>query len=132
MTAVKGFLDANVVLRLLLDDVAGQHEAARALLASGNFRIADAALIEVIFVIGRHYGLTRPEQHDAVRDLLAQPRIDGSVDLFGAAFEIYVKHPKLSFEDSYLVTVAEQSGEGPLWTFDRKLASQSAAVLVGA
>ncbi len=131
MTAAHGFLDANVVLRLLIDDVPGQHEAARALLASGHFRVADAALIEVIFVIGRHYGLTRHEQREALRDLLAQPRVDGSAELFGAAFEIYVEHPKLSFEDCYLVTVAEQSGEGPLWTFDRKLASQTSAVLVG-
>lgn len=131
MSGGSGSLDANVVLRLLINDVPEQHEAARALVNSGVFRIADAAVIEVIFVIGRHYGLTRTEQREAVSGLLALPMLRGNSELFDAAFAIYVARPKLSFEDCYLVTTAEHSGEGPLWTLDRKLASQTSAELVG-
>jgi predicted nucleic acid-binding protein len=126
-----GSLDANVILRLLLNDVPAQHAAALALLSTGDsFAVSDTAMIETIFVLGRAYELSRAQQREAVVGVLGQPNIAGGLELFETAFELYLAHPKLSFEDCYLVSVAEQTGRGPLWTFDKKLASQTDARLV--
>ncbi|WP_051478384.1 PIN domain-containing protein [Arthrobacter sp. H5] len=126
-----GSLDANILLRLLLRDVPKQHDAAKALLNSGGpFHISDTALIEVIFVLGRAYGLSRAQQWEAIGGLLNQPQIGGNADLFSAAFDLYVNHPKLSFEDCYLVTDAEATDTSLLWTFDRNLAQQTSARLL--
>lgn len=127
-----GSLDANILLRLLLDDVPHQHAAAIRLLADGGrFAVSDTALIEVNFVLGRAYGLTRDQQNEAIVGLLQQPQIVGNIDLFTAAFVIYCGHPKLSFEDCYLVSRAQANGDEPLWTFDKKLATQTRAQLLG-
>jgi predicted nucleic acid-binding protein len=126
-----GSLDANVLLRLLLNDVPAQHRAALALVTNGDdYEVSDVALIEVAFVLGRAYGLDRNEQREAIIGLLDLPGIRGSRELFGAAFELYLDRPKLSLEDCYLVTRAQLDSCEPLWTFDRKLANQSRAQLV--
>jgi predicted nucleic-acid-binding protein len=127
-----GSLDANILLRVLLDDVPHQHAAAMELLShGGRFAVSDTALIEVNFVLGRAYGLTRDQQQEAVMGLLQQPQIVGSIDVFTAAFDTYCTHPKLSFEDCYLVSHAQANGDEPLWTFDKKLATQTRARLLG-
>jgi predicted nucleic acid-binding protein len=128
---VTASLDATVVLRLLLDDVPEQHHLAVSLVTDhGPIVVSDVALIETIFVLGRAYGLTRTEQYEAVMGLLSLPMIDGRSDVFEAAFADYVGHPKLSFEDCYLVALAYAEGHTPLWTFDRKLAQQTDARLL--
>lgn len=128
MTLSSGSVDANILLRLLLNDVPDQHEMALLLLRDGNqLVVSDTAFIETIFVLGRAYGLTREQQSEAVLGLLHQPAIGGNKALFELAFDDYVKHPKLSFEDCYLVAAAHISGNAPLWTFDKKLASQTDA-----
>lgn len=125
-------LDANVVLRALLDDVPKQHDAAFNLLTNGGeFRVPDIAVAEVVFVLGRAYGLTREQQREVVVGFLEQPMILADVDLIEATFATYVRFPKLSFEDCYLAASAAIREETPLWTFDRKLASQGGAALVG-
>lgn len=126
-----GSLDANVVLRLLLDDVPQQHQLAVALVRLPvTLAVSDTALIETIFVLGRAYELSRPQQAEAILGLLRQPGITGSVEYFESAFALYLAHPKLSFEDCYLVVAAERSGDRPLWTFDKKLATQTDAELL--
>lgn len=126
-----GSLDANVVLRLLLQDVPEQHELAVSLLRSpGALVVSDTALIETIFVLGRAYELSRPQQAEAILGLLRQPDIAGSVEHFESAFALFLAHPKLSFEDCYLLVEAERSGDRPLWTFDKKLATQTDAELL--
>ncbi|SEN29850.1 PIN domain-containing protein [Cryobacterium luteum] len=124
-------LDANVVLRLLLNDVPKQHDAAVALLqAGGTFVVSDIALVETVFVLGRAYGLTREQQREAIHGLVILPQIVANASLFDRALALYVKHPKLSFEDCYLVTSADMTANQPLYTFDRKLASQTDAHLL--
>ena len=124
-------LDANVVLRLLLNDVPEQHDAAVALLQSGGtFVISDIALVETVFVLGRAYGLNREQQREAIQGLVNLPQIVANAALFDRAMALFVGHPKLSFEDCYLVTSADLTSNQPLYTFDRKLASQTDAHLL--
>jgi len=117
-----------VVLRLLLNDVPEQHDLAVALLRrSGTLTVSDTALIEANFVLGRAYELTRAQQAEAILGLVRQPNLTASIEHFEDAFALYLLHPKLSFEDCYLVVGAQRSRNEPLWTFDKKLSAQTDA-----
>jgi predicted nucleic acid-binding protein len=122
-----GSLDANVVLRLLLNDVPDQHAAAIALLESANapFVVSDIAIIEIVFALCRHYEFSRRAAAAAVEGLMSLTEIDCNRVVFSRALTLFTDRPKLSFEDCCLATYAEISNAQPLWTFDRKLASQA-------
>lgn len=126
MPDVAGSLHANVLLRLLLNDVPDEHDAARDLVRQGVFKVSDTAVAEVVFVLGRHYGLERPQVHHAMMGLLRQPWLAGSRSA-AAALDQFRSSPKLSFEDCLLVEHARSERAEPLWTFDRKLVSQTDA-----
>lgn len=128
---MNGSLDTNVVLRWLVEDVPDQQAAARELVSGGEYRVSDAAVIEAIFALGRYYRFTRREQVTVMSGFLSRPTIDCNLALLIEAFDLYVDHPKLSFEDCYLVTAADHADATPLYTFDQKLASQTSAQLVG-
>lgn len=127
MRDTAGSLDTNVLLRLLLKDVPEQHEAVEALFkqANGAFEVADAALIEIVFVLERHYRFTRAAILDDVSDLVSLPQLRCNQVLIKRALQLFVAHPALSFEDCCLSVYAELQDATPLWTFDKKLASQA-------
>ncbi|UQX12389.1 PIN domain-containing protein [Candidatus Mycobacterium methanotrophicum] len=127
MPTFAGSLDANVVLRLLLNDVPQQHTAAIALLESGDapFVVSDVAVIEVVFVLCRHYQFSRDAAAEAIEGLMSLPQIDGNRAVFNRALPLFAQRRKLSFEDCCLATYAEVSKAQPLWTFDTKLAGQA-------
>ena len=127
---MNGSLDTNVILRWLLDDVPGQHASARALVDAGQFRVSDAAVIETCFALNRYYKFTRAEVNQVVIGFLCQPTIVSNLQLVIDTLDLYVARPKLGFEDCYLVTAAAHDHSAPLFTFDRKLATQSNAELV--
>jgi predicted nucleic acid-binding protein len=122
-----GSLDANVVLRLLLNDVPDQHAAAVALVESADapFVVSDVAVIEVVFALCRHYEFSRAAAAEAIEGLMSLTQIDCNRVMFERALPFFTGHPKLSFEDCCLTTYAELSNAEPLWTFDRKLAGQA-------
>ena len=129
MAVFSGSLDANVLLRLLLNDIPAQHAAAVTLLQKfpGQFAVADTAIIEVVFVLERHYNFTRTVIADAVEGLMSLTEVNCNRTLFEKALPLFVKSPSLSFEDCCLVMYAELNAAKPLWTFDRKLANQASA-----
>lgn len=128
MDVIAGSLDTNVLLRLLLQDVPDQHDAVVDLLSrtNGQFEVADTAIIEVVFVLERHYGFTRDAVAEDVGSLITLPQLNCNRDLFERALPLYTVHPALSFEDCCLSIYAELQAAAPLWTFDKKLASQAA------
>jgi predicted nucleic-acid-binding protein len=129
MTMFSGSLDANVLLRLLLNDVPEQNMAATKLLedADRQFAVADTAIIEIVFVLERHYQFTRTQIAEAVEGLMSLPEINCNRGLFAAALPLFIKHFTLSFEDCCLAKYAELNDAKPLWTFDLKLANQTAS-----
>ncbi len=122
-----GSLDTNALLRLLLNDVPEQHEATKRLLreANGQLVIADIAVIELVFVLERYYGFSRQQVTEAVMGLILLRGINCNRSLFEKALPTYVSHSALSFEDCCLSTYATLNQAEPLWTFDKKLASQA-------
>ena len=127
MSPFSGSLDANVLLRLLLNDVPDQHQASLQLLqdSAGQFAVADIAIIEIVFVLGKNYGFSRREIVEAIEGLMSLTKINCNQALFEKALPLFSKSPGLSFEDCYLASYAELNEANPLWTFDRKLAHQA-------
>src|SRR5215471_531567 len=127
MTAFSGSLDANVLLRLLLNDIPDQHTAVEKLLqkSSGQLAVADTAIIEVVFVLERHYAFMRSVISEAIEGLMSLAEINCNRTLFEKALPLFVGHPSLSFEDCCLASYADLNGAKPLWTFDQKLAKQA-------
>lgn len=128
-----GSLDANVILRLLLDDIPEQHKAVVDLFknADSQFTIADTAIIEVVFVLCRAYDFSRIQAAEAIEGLMQLTDISCNRILFENSLPLFLEHPSLSFEDCCLAAYAKLTSAEPLWTFDKKLANQvSSAELV--
>lgn len=121
-----GSLDTNVLLRLLLNDIPDQHNAVKGLLteSTGQFSIADTAIIELVFALRRYYDFTRQQVTEAVTGLVQLREINCNRILFERALSTYLEHPALSFEDACLAMYATLNNAEPLWTFDKKLANQ--------
>ena len=126
MTRYAGSLDTNVLLRALLNDIPEQHNAAKALIESAGvqYRVSDTALIELAFVLDRHYGFSREHIKEALKGLAAHPRLSCNSGVINESADAFASHPALSFEDCYLAHSAEDTAALPFWTFDKKLASQ--------
>ncbi|MCV6983874.1 PIN domain-containing protein, partial [Mycolicibacterium pulveris] len=109
MPVFAGSLDANVVLRLLLNDVPDQHAAAVALVegADAPFAVSDVAVIEVVFALCRHYDFGRAAVAEALDGLLSLTQIDCNRVMFTRALVLFSQHSKLSFEDCCLAAYAE-------------------------
>lgn len=127
MSKVCGSLDANALLRLMLNDIPAQSEAVVALLnkCPGSFVVTDLAVVEVEYALRVHYDFSREQVADILGSTLHHPSIQNNLALLERTFDLYVSHPKLSFTDCCLAIHAEIDGAVPLWTFDQKLAGQS-------
>jgi len=123
----KSSLDTNILLRLLLKDIPEQHVAARRLIELSDMTliVSDTAIIELVFALERHYEFSRALIKEAVEALMGIACISLRSGVIRKALDTYVSCPKLSFEDCYLAEEAAVSNAVPLWTFDKKLASQS-------
>src|SRR5664279_4684461 len=117
MTVSSGSLDTNVLLRLLLNDIADQHQAAVNLLqeAHGQFAVADTAFIEIVFVLERNYKLTRTQIVEAVEGLASLAQIHCNRPLLESALPVFKAHGNLSFEDCCLAAYASLNDAEPLW-----------------
>ena len=113
--AFGGSLDANVVVRLLLNDVPDQHAAAVALVegADAPFVVSDVAVIEVVFALCPHYEFSRAAAAEAIEGLMSLTQIDCNRVVFKRALPFFTDHLKLSFEDCCLATYAELSNAEP-------------------
>ncbi|MCL1929327.1 MAG: PIN domain-containing protein [Treponema sp.] len=118
-------LDTNCLLRWLLDDVPEQTALVTTLINSGkSITVADAALIETIFVLEKLKKISRETIEKAVKVVIEKDSILCNRELFIEVLPIYTGHHKLSFIDCYLEVLARKTGTAPLLTFDKKLANQ--------
>ena len=126
MSQFAGSLDANIVLRTLLNDIPDQNQAALKLLGSTDkqFAVADVALIEVGFVLERFYHFDRTQIVEVITAFMLQSQINCNRVLFDRALEIFQSHPALNLEDCCLAVYSELNNAAPLYTLDKKLAKQ--------
>jgi len=127
MKQFSGSLDANIILRLLLNDIPDQYKSAAQLLkgAARQLAVADTALIEACFVMERAYSMNREHIGMAILGFMSLQQVNCNRMLFDRALMLFQSHPALSMEDCCLAVYAELNDAEPLYTFDKKLAKQS-------
>lgn len=128
MSKVRGSLDTNALLRLILNDIPAQSAAVAAMLSDPQniYVVTDLAVVEVEYALRSHYGFDRHQVNNTLGALLQHPSIKTNLTLMKKVFTLYLAHPQLSFTDCCLAVHAEVDSAKPLWTFDQKLARQSA------
>jgi predicted nucleic acid-binding protein len=126
MSRINGSLDANIIVRLLTNDIPEQYKLAQKLITSGaEFEVADTAIIESIYALNEYYKIPRLLVKETVQALYTNKNMRINTLVFDEALMLFVKQPALSIEDCYLTSLAKHHKALPLWTFDKKLASQS-------
>lgn len=119
-------IDANVLLRALLNDHPHQSVAARDLLASlGEERrgyVGISALLEIFWVLRSRYRVPRQALYETMRELLTIKYLDiESSDAVAQALSMYQKR-RAEFEDALLAERNVEAGCGFTYTFDRDAA----------
>ena len=123
-------LDTSVLLRLALNDPPEVSEAVSDFITSSDikFKIPDLAITEAVFVMGGElYKFSRNTIKKVLELVFDCPNFDYNKALFDRVFDLFVSHPKLSFNDCYLVCKAEEEEQLPFYTLDQKLAKQADA-----
>ncbi len=122
-----GSLDTSLLVRLFVFDLPKLSARTERLLSTpdAEFSVSDLAVYEMSFVLTAVYKFSRAQLADAVLTLMSIHNINCNRRMFGNAVETFTKHPKLSFADCCLAEYAALTEAVPLWTFDKKLATQS-------
>lgn len=122
-------IDTNLIMRAILNDVPAQAEKVYELLetSASIFYAPDLAITEAVYNLeGNLYGeWDRESIVNALGGFLKTPRVDYDKPLFDRVFELYLTHPKLSFNDCYLAAHVADRDRTPIWTFDKAFANQA-------
>lgn len=119
-------LDANVLVRLLVQDDRDQFAEALAVLeraaeAEERCFLSDAVLCETVWVLTSRYGAGRPEILAAMSELVSDSRYvfhdSGALAEALRAFE----NGRAGFADYLIGAAARSRGARTTYTFDRKL-----------
>lgn len=127
MLRIRESLGTNIILRLILGDVPGQCLKIQDLLMRRGmtYEVEDLAITEAVYVLQSVYRLPREEIVEGIRSLAWFPQIKYNQELFERVFTMYLRYPKLSFNDCCLAGYAAVNEAEPLWTFDKMLAKES-------
>ncbi|HEY5805846.1 MAG TPA: PIN domain-containing protein [Candidatus Saccharimonadales bacterium] len=123
---MSGSLDTSVLVQLVTGQTPELAAEAVRLVeqADAQLAIADAAVIELIFVLEKLKRLDRKDIMTAVEVLSGHKIFNFNRALFAEALPQYVAQPALSIHDCCLAVYAKFNNAEPLWTFDQKLAKQ--------
>ena len=123
-------LDNCIILRAFTMDVPEKAERVKKMMKREGVRyyVPDMAVMEAVHVMEHkkyNYQYSRERIKTVVLGFLSMKNICNGTGIFDGVFKLYLEHPKLSFADCYLVVQAALQETIPLWTFDKKLASQT-------
>ncbi len=113
-------LDANVVLRLILNDVPKQSRLARRVIDGSACYVTDVITSEIVYVLERVYRFERSRITGLLRTFFALETVTYNEDLIKGALHMYLTSPSLSFADCYAAVEAGFFGH-KLLTFDKAL-----------
>lgn len=114
---MRTLLDANAILRHLLDDIPEQAEIVTRTIEDGAQTIPEV-IAECVYVLSGIYGLDRKTIADALMALLDEIECERRV-IIEKALRIY-SESKLDFVDCILASTNKTSQQ-PVLTFDKKL-----------
>jgi len=113
-------LDANVILRFLLDDVPSQSAKAARLITASQCYISDVILTEVVFVLEKLKGFSRPDMAILLKQLIGMQNVICNQGLLEMAIDLFSSKKQLSFPDCYVAVEASLSGDKVI-SFDKEL-----------
>lgn len=116
-------LDANVVLRFLLNDIPSQTTRARTLFSKPAIYASDVVISEVAFVLEKGMKFERASVALLLRTLTSLQNLTFSCHFLPEVIALFESRKSLSFVDCYAATEAKTVG-GTLFTFDKKLVNQ--------
>jgi predicted nucleic-acid-binding protein len=120
-------VDTNVLVRLLVQDDAGQVASARRWVEEGVW-VSTLALAEALWVLSVVYGRGPTEIGSAVETLLHHRNLTlQDADVVAAALGRFRERPSVGFSDCLLLELARKAGHLPLGTFDRNLSKLNGA-----
>ena len=111
-------VDANVILRYLMNDVPDQAQVAREAIESGAATSIEV-IAEVVYVLQGVYGVPRETVAQTLYDLCSRMTCD-RLDVLLVALDAY-RETGLDFVDCVLLATA-RLGKAEVLTFDKKLA----------
>ena len=111
----KTVLDANAILRYIIDDIEEQANLVEEILRTKEVLVLPEVLAEVIYVMTKYYGFPRDKTSEYICEFLsdagcASGFLDNTVKLFGSK--------NIDFVDCLL---CEYSAEYDVFTFDEQL-----------
>ena len=120
-------LDTNVLLDWLLDrDTARTAQIDVFITHTQELHIPDAIVVELAFALEKFYGLPRSLVVSNLNKVIDESTFNCNRTLFRRAISDYASHPAWSFLDACLLNYAEIQNVLPVFTFDKKLITQSA------
>ena len=121
----EAFIDTNILLRYLLDDIPQQADAIEALLqkaAKGKLILRTNAMViaEIVWTCESYYGLPKEEIRDKVLMILNTPglKVENS-DLLAEAALLYADK-NVDFIDAYNASWMRTQGVSQVYTFDKR------------
>lgn len=113
-------VDANVVLRYLLNDIDDQVRLATNYLEQNQVFIPTEVLAEIVYVLEGVYKINRKEISSKLTSLISYPNIlNDNKDLIYESFKIYSTR-KIDFVDCILCSYKIMLG-AEILTFDKKI-----------
>lgn len=113
-------LDANIVLRLILNDVPEQSDRAAEYVDTSRCYLTDVVISECVFVLEKVYKLDKRFIKDAMEAFFDLVNVSFNETLIEETFNIYLSQKGLSFADGYSIAEARLKGN-ELLTFDRAI-----------
>lgn len=112
-------LDANAVLRYLLNDDEEQFDIIKSLIQKNKCCTKLEVISEVCYVLNGVYGLSRNQVINVLKRLCSDINVEND-DVLLRALEIFDGVPKLDFVDCLLYGYSVAKNEN-VFTFDKKL-----------
>lgn len=113
-------IDANVIIRYLLNDIQEQADIAEQIIDNGAYTLPEI-IAEVVYVLRNVYSMPRDEIRDCILAIISQIDIQHK-NVMLRTMQIYADY-SLDFVDCELLARHEILGEN-IFTFDEKLAKK--------
>ena len=111
-------LDANAILRYLLQDVDEQYRVMCDLIARRRCIVYLEVVEEVVFVLQKQYKVTREEIQTSIITLMSDVTFDKK-DVLRIALDEYCSKPQIDFVDCLLCGYSKTGRK--VFSFDKKL-----------
>ena len=113
-------IDANIVLRYLLQDNINLSNKAKEIIEDNNIFVPTEVIAEIVYVLEKVYSVNRKEINKILSDLLNFENIDtANSKVIKNALKIYA-NKKLDFVDTILISY-NYIDKHEIYSFDKKL-----------